>query len=90
MRTKTHGKRVKKKYSAKTIINIHGTVTSPVYEYAVFRTYCGMNLCRRVRLPERKGRPVKTHHILDLDKSQDWIDRAYEVDTDTGDITGRR
>lgn len=87
MRTKTYGKKVKKKYSAKTIINIHVSVISPVFEYAVFRKYCGMNPARWVKLPERKGRSVKAHHVLDVDEFSDWIDCAYEVDNDAGDIT---
>lgn len=87
MRVKTHGGKVARPYSAKTIANIHASVIFPVFEFAVDRGYMGANPCRRVRLPERKGRPVKSHHILDVEEMPDWIDCAYEVDVDTGDIT---
>lgn len=87
MRAKTYGK-AKKHYSPKTIINIHGGIISPAFEFATARRgYCGANPCRWVTLPERKGRPVKDHHVLDIDEFQDWIDCAYEVDADTGDVT---
>jgi hypothetical protein len=34
-------------------------VISPAFGYATFRGYCGVNRCRWVKLPERKGRPIK-------------------------------
>ena len=70
---------------AKTITNIHGSVIAPVFELAVGRGYVRSNPCRRVRLPERKGRPVESHHVLDVDQMPDWIDCPYEVDVDTGE-----
>jgi integrase len=88
MRTKTYGRGEKRHhYSAKTILNIHGTVVSPVFEYASFRGYCGANPCRWAKLPERRGRPIKAHQVLDIEELPDWIDCAYAVDDDTGDIT---
>ncbi|MBH1932759.1 site-specific integrase [Streptomyces sp. AV19] len=87
MRTKTYGKKVKRTYSAKTIINIHGSVISPVFDYAVDRGYIPASPCRGVKLPERKGRTVKLEHIVDEAEAPAWIDCAYEVDEDTGDIT---
>ncbi|HEX5493463.1 MAG TPA: site-specific integrase [Mycobacteriales bacterium] len=87
MRTKTYGGKAAHAYSAKTIVNIHGSVVAPVFDFAVDRGYVGANPCRRVRLPERRGRPVKSHHVLDMDEMPDWIDCAYQVDVDTGDIT---
>ncbi|MFL6075443.1 MAG: tyrosine-type recombinase/integrase [Mycobacteriales bacterium] len=86
MRSKTYGAQAKH-YSAKTIINIHGSVISPVFEYGVRRQRCAINPCRDVDLPERRGRSVKAHQVLDSDEFPDWIDCAYEVDEDTGDIT---
>ncbi|MCP2335244.1 tyrosine-type recombinase/integrase [Actinomadura rupiterrae] len=87
MRTKVYGRTPPKHYSAKTIRNIHGTVLAPVLDYAVMRGYCEVNPCRWVRLPTRKGRPVKAHHVLDVEEFAAWIDCAYAVDDDTGDIT---
>ncbi|MFG2000442.1 tyrosine-type recombinase/integrase [Spirillospora sp. NPDC048911] len=87
MRAKTYGKKTKRHYAPKTIINIHGTLIAPVFEYAIFRGYCGVNPCRWVKLPARKGRPIKAHHVLHTDEFQAWVDCAYAVDLDTGDVT---
>jgi site-specific recombinase XerC len=86
MRTKTYGTG-RRHYSPKTIANIHGSVIAPVFDLAVDSGYVGANPCRRVRLPERRGRSVRSHHILDVEEMPDWIDCAYQVDVDTGDIT---
>ncbi|MDF5751105.1 site-specific integrase [Spongiactinospora sp. TRM90649] len=87
MQSKTYGKNVARPYSAKTIMNIHGTVTSPVFEYGVRRRYLGHNPCRDVVLPERKGRTVTPAQLVAGDEIASWIACAYEVDEDTGDIT---
>lgn len=67
-------------------MNLHGTVVSPVFDYAVDRGYAPANPCRRVRLPQRRGRSVKAHHVVDVDQMPEWIGCAYQVDTDTGDV----
>jgi hypothetical protein len=64
MRAKTYGKKTKKHYAPKTIINIHGAVISPLFDFAVFRGYCRANPGKWIKLPERKGRPIKAHHVL--------------------------
>jgi hypothetical protein len=48
MREKQHGKTVLKPYSPKTILNIHGTVISPVFEYAIDKEYSSL-----AAVPER-------------------------------------
>ena len=87
MRKKTYGTKAIRHYSAKTIANIHSSVVFPVFEFAVDRGYVAVNPCRRVRLPERKGRPVKAHHVVDMEEMPDWIACAYQVGVDTGDVT---
>ncbi|MCD9145820.1 tyrosine-type recombinase/integrase [Streptomyces albireticuli] len=84
MGTKRHSRG---KYAPKTIINIHGCVISPVFEYAVDRGYIKSNPCRGVRLPENKGKTVKLENILEEEEAPDWIACAYGVDQDTGDLT---
>ncbi|MFI6900244.1 tyrosine-type recombinase/integrase [Nonomuraea sp. NPDC050394] len=87
MRDKQHGKQVLKPYAPKTILNIHGTVISPVFDYAIDEEYCSRQPCRQVKLPERKGRAVKAVHVISGLEIPLWIECAYEVDQDTGDIT---
>jgi integrase len=87
MREKQHGKTVLRPYSAKTILNIHGTVISPVFDYAIDKEYCSRQPCRNVKLPERKGKAVKANKVITGAEIPEWIECAYEVDEDTGDIT---
>ncbi|PZG16729.1 hypothetical protein C1I98_38870 [Spongiactinospora gelatinilytica] len=87
MQSKTYGKKTQRLYSAKTIMNIHGTVIAPVFEYAVNKRYIGHNPCREVVLPERKGKTVTADKLVFGKEIAVWIECAYEVDQDTGDIT---
>ena len=87
MRDKQHGKTVLKPYSPKTILNIHGTVVSPVFDYAIDKEYSSRQPCRHVKLPERKGKAVKANKVITGAEIPQWIECAYEVDEDTGDIT---
>lgn len=86
MRTKVSA-RTGKRYSAKTILNIHGSVVAPVFEFAAVRGYIGVNPCRAVRLPERRGRAVSLQRVAKVGEMAAWIECAYAVDVDTGDIT---
>ncbi|MEV1246911.1 hypothetical protein [Nonomuraea sp. NPDC049750] len=87
MRAKQHGKNVLRPYAPKTIINIHGTVISRVFDYAIDDEYCSRQPCWQVKLPERKGRAVKAVNVITGLEIPEWIACAYEVDEDTGDIT---
>ncbi|MEU4231192.1 site-specific integrase [Nonomuraea sp. NPDC026600] len=87
MREKQHGKKTLRPYAPKTIINIHGTVVSPVFDYAIDEEYCSRQPCRQVKLPERKGRAVKAVNVITGLEIPEWIQCAYDVDQDTGDIT---
>lgn len=73
-------------YSAKTILNIHGTVIAPVMAFAVTALPVAVDPCIGVRLPQSERRPVTLDQVPTGEEIQQWIALAYLVSEIAGDV----
>ncbi|MEV4321015.1 site-specific integrase [Microbispora rosea] len=78
----------KRRYSPKTLHNIHGAVIAPTLAYAArkHREHMPSNPCVDVRLPRLLGRSVSLDQVPTGEEIQTWIAIAYQVSALAGDI----